>query len=81
MDIDAFLNLLNRGGVIALLSFNLWAFVRGWVVPKWVHDDVREDRDSWRQTALVATDNADRSLLEAERHYSELSKHRSGGSQ
>ena len=81
MDIDAFLSLLNRGGVIALLSFNVWAFVTGKVVAKWVHDDVVEDRNQWRQTALLATDNADRSLMEAERHYAELSKHRSGGSQ
>ena len=77
MDIGPFLELLNKGGVIGLLAFMLWAFVTGAVVPKWVHSDIREDRDQWRRTALQATDNAHRALMEAEKHYSELLRHSS----
>jgi hypothetical protein len=77
MDIGPFLELVNKGGVIALLAFNLWAFVGGHIVPKWVHTDIREDRDQWRRTALQATDNADRALMEAEKHYAELLRHSS----
>jgi len=80
MDIDGFLSLLNRGGVVALLAFNLWAFVRGWIVPQWVHDDLkaamtaeREEKSKWRSTAMQATENADRSLLMLEQLRSERS--------
>ena len=72
-------SVLNTGGVIGVLGFVLAALYRGYLVPRWVHDDVREDRDRWRDTALRATDNADRALMEAEKHYNALQR-RSDGS-
>ena len=73
IDLGRFFELLNKGGVIALLAFNLWAFVTGQVVPKWVHREKSEDCDRWRTTAMQATENADRALLMLEQLRSERS--------
>lgn len=71
-------SVLNTGGVIGVLGFVLAALYRGYLVPRWVHDDLREDRDRWRDTALRATDNADRALMEAEKHYNALRSDNAG---
>ncbi len=37
--------LVRDGGVIGSLSLMVWALVTGKVVPKWVYDDVAQQRD------------------------------------
>jgi hypothetical protein len=80
VDLSALLNLLNRGGVIALLAFNVWAVYKGWVVPRWVHDELkgtldaeREDKEKWRTTAMSSNENTDRALIMLEQLRSERS--------
>jgi hypothetical protein len=44
--------LIDRGGVVAFLSFALLGLARRWWVPGWVHEELKRDRDFWRETAL-----------------------------
>jgi len=80
VDVGDILALLNRGGVIALLAFNVWAFTKGWVVARWVHDDLkatlqseREDKEKWRTTAMQSNESTDRALIMLEQLRSERS--------
>ncbi len=42
-DVATFIDVVAQGGAIAVLSFIVVAFLRGWIVPQSVHDRVIED--------------------------------------
>lgn len=42
-------DMLTQGGIIGILSVIVLALIRGWVVPKGQVDEIRADRDAWRQ--------------------------------
>lgn len=42
-------------GSYGLLAGALVALTMGWVVPRWVHNDVRSERDFWRQAYVDAS--------------------------
>ncbi len=65
---------LNAGGVLGVLVFVLWAVYSGKLVTRREFDDLKEDRDRWRESSLRATDLSDRALLEAERRGFETSR-------
>ena len=67
MEYEAFVKMLNTGGVVGVLAFLLWAFYSGRIIAKWQYDDLKRDRDQWQQTAHRATDLSERAMLEAER--------------
>lgn len=80
-ELSSVVTTINAGGVVGVLVLNLWAIFTGRLVVRWVHDDVVEDRNRWRTTALKATDNADRALMEAEKHYNALHPRSVGSTQ
>ena len=50
----------GTAGGILVLSFFILAFIRGWVIPGIVYEDLKHDRNYWRSVA-------DRALTAAER--------------
>jgi hypothetical protein len=61
-DVPTVIELVDRGGVVALLIISLvvvtLAFTRGWVVTRREHDLLASDRDMWRDIALGVNDMA-----------------------
>ncbi len=45
MTAEQFWMLVRDGGVIGALTLMVWALVTGRVVPRWVYDDVAQQRD------------------------------------
>lgn len=64
---DAFVTTINAGGVVGVLLFVLYAIYTGKIVTRREYDDLKEDRDRWRESNMRAVDLGDRALLEAER--------------
>ncbi len=54
MDLNGLLDFLNRGGVLAALLAILVGGWRRWWVWGWQYDEIRRERDAWRQRALRA---------------------------
>ena len=42
-----------QGGAVGLLSLTVWLIFTGRLVPRSAVDDIRADRDNWRQVALA----------------------------
>ncbi len=59
--------LLQTGGPIAVLAFFITAFLRGWIVTAKQYDDLRRDRDDWKEAALQSIGGAEKALGLAER--------------
>ena len=71
MELSELFKYLNTGGVVGVLVFVIWAVYAGKLVTRREFDDLKEDRDKWRDSSLRATDLGDRALLEAERRHSD----------
>lgn len=59
--------LLTNAGGASVLVFVVMALIRGWLVPGHVHDDVRQDRDDWKEIALASVNGAEKAITLAER--------------
>lgn len=53
---------INGGTVVSMCVFGLVAMMRGWVVPGPWHQDVRDERDEWRDIALRSLRVSERSV-------------------
>jgi hypothetical protein len=53
MDIGAILPYLDKIGVVALVLLLGYALATGRLVTRREADDIRQDRDTWRKTALT----------------------------
>ena len=61
MQPDALIALVQGGsGALVMAAFFIVAFIRGWIVPGLLYDDLRLERDYWRSVA-------DRALTVAEK--------------
>lgn len=57
---------LNGLGVVGFCILIVIAFARGWVWTKAQVDDLRADRDMWRETAQTLAPSVEKVLSEAE---------------
>ena len=55
ISLEAVLDFASRVGGNAILLLLIIAIVRGWLVPKPFVDEVRKDRDEWKQVARGST--------------------------
>jgi len=60
-------DVLNGGGVPALLFLVIWAIIKQWIVPGWLYVQKVQECDRWQQLALTNTGLLDRSLTLAEK--------------
>jgi hypothetical protein len=58
IDLGAIFTFAREVGGNALLVIGLFAIVRGWLVPKSFVDEIRKDRDEWKQLARGSTQTA-----------------------
>lgn len=66
MNIDQILQVINTGGVVALLVLIVFTIQRGWYVPSRYFDDLKKDRDEWKELALTGIRAAERAVGVAE---------------
>lgn len=59
MTVGELVAVANQGGALPLMVLIIIAFVRRWVVTKAELDEMREDRDQWRESALRGTGMAE----------------------
>ena len=52
--------------VSVILLTIIVSMLRGWLVVGWQYDDVKRERDAWRQVALTGTQQANEALSIAE---------------
>jgi hypothetical protein len=60
VDANGIVELLNKGGVIAILVIVIVALIKPYVVPIWMYRDMERDRDYWRDAATTGTNAADK---------------------
>lgn len=61
MNLDIASALLAASPVAGVLGVVLLAFLRGWIVLGPVYNDMRDDRNYWRDSALIGTKAAEHS--------------------
>jgi len=54
IDLSGLFGLLDRGGTLAVLVVIIYGGMRRWYVWGWHYDEMRRERDAWRQRALRA---------------------------
>jgi hypothetical protein len=59
-------DVLNGGGVPALLLLIIWGGIKQWYVPGWLYVQKVTECDKWQQLALTNTGLLDRALTQAE---------------
>ena len=64
---DPLLQWLSNAGALGILAFFVLAFLRGWVVPGSVAEQLRQERDQALQLVYKQADVAQRALEAAER--------------
>jgi hypothetical protein len=67
IDIEKLWQIVDKGGVIGICTLLTFAFVRGWVVPRWIYDKVEQDCDRMTEIALRGTELAERAATVAEK--------------
>lgn len=67
MDVQQLLQIVNTGGVVALLMLIVVGIQRGWYVPSRYYDDIVKDRNEWKELALTGTRAAERAVTVVER--------------
>jgi len=45
---------LKDGGFAILTAFGVWAIFTARMIPRWMYNEVKEERDRWRQAAEEA---------------------------
>ena len=68
MDITALYELVNKGGVGALLLIIVVAGIKRYWVPGWLYRQILKERDEWKQLALRGSSLATRIINEKERN-------------
>jgi len=58
---------IQAGGVTGLLALIIVAISKGWFTPRSYYEEMRRDRDDWKEIALSQTDAADKALNLMER--------------
>ena len=71
MDITALYELINKGGVGALLLIIVVAGINRYLVPGWLYRQILKERDEWKQLALRGSSLATRIINEKERNNSD----------
>ena len=71
MDITALYELINKGGVVALLLIIVVAGIKRYWVPGWLYRQILKERDEWKQLALRGSSLATRIINEKERNNSD----------
>ena len=71
MDITALYELINKGGVGALLLIIVVAGIKRCWVPGWLYRQILKERDEWKQLALRGSSLATRIINEKERNNSD----------
>jgi hypothetical protein len=61
-DLKPILDLVSSGGIVALLIIMLLGGARQWWVFGWQYEQMRDDRDRWRELALHGSDLASRAV-------------------
>lgn len=46
--------LLRDGGLGLLVAFAVWGIFTGRLIPRWAYNEVKQERDRWRQVAEEA---------------------------
>ena len=64
---DPLLEWLSRAGSIGILAFAVLAFLRGWIVPGAVAEQLRDERDRALELVYKQAEVAQRALEAAER--------------
>jgi len=64
---DPLIEWLSRGGSLAILSAAVIAFLRGWIVPGAVANQLRDERDRALELVYKQAEVAQRALEAAER--------------
>lgn len=49
---ESWIDLLDRGGLVAGLILALWAFMTRRIITRGTFEEMKEDRDQWRSLAL-----------------------------
>lgn len=61
-ELKPIIDLITSGGIVAMLIILLFGGSRQWWVFGWQYDQMREDRDHWRELALHGSDLASRAV-------------------
>jgi hypothetical protein len=67
VDLSHLWPMIDKGGLVFVLLFLVYAFVRGWIVPKWAYDKLALDCERMTQIALRTTDLSERAVSAGEK--------------
>lgn len=62
MTISDVLDIVNRAGTVGLLILVVFGGWRRWYVWYWAYEDLEDDRNWWRQTAIDGLEAAEKTL-------------------
>ncbi len=62
LSVREILSVISDGGVLGLLILILYGLQKRWWVVGWAYDEVRTERDEWKELALSGTRAAERAV-------------------